>query len=61
MGIRTLLYAVCGLASFLIGASVAATGDRTMGIALMAIGLFFQVLALRSLRMAKARNAPGDM
>ncbi|WP_209347718.1 hypothetical protein [Pontixanthobacter sp. CEM42] len=61
MGIRTILYAICGLASFLIGAYNASAGERTLGIALMGIGLLFQVLALRGIRAARHQSSPGDM
>ncbi len=48
-----------GLIGFGAGAYLAATGERPLGIALMAMGLMFQVLTLRQLKLAKGRNA-GD-
>ena len=42
-----------GLVGFGVGAYLAATGDRTLGISLMAMGLMFQVLTLRQLRAAR--------
>jgi Zn-dependent membrane protease YugP len=48
-----------GLIGFGAGAYLAATGERPLGIALMAMGLVFQVLTLRQLKLAKRRNA-GD-
>ena len=47
------------LIGFGAGAYLAATGERPLGIALMAMGLVFQVLTLRQLKLAKRRNA-GD-
>ena len=44
---------IAGLVGFLAGAYLAATGERTVGIALMAMGLMFQVLTLRQLKMIK--------
>ena len=49
----TLAFIFAGLASFLVGAYLASSGDRESGIALMGVGLLFQVLALRQIKMAK--------
>ena len=38
------------------GAYLAATGNRTTGIALMSMGLIFQVLTLRQLKAAKKKD-----
>ena len=48
---------MAGLIAFGIGAYLAATGERTTGIALMAMGLIFQVLTLRQLKMAKSKGS----
>ena len=50
-GVLTLM--IAGLVGFGAGAYLAATGERPVGIALMAMGLMFQVLTLRQLRAAK--------
>jgi len=50
-GVLALL--IAGLVGFGVGAYLAATGERTTGIALMAMGLLFQVLCLRQLKMAR--------
>ncbi|WP_298466681.1 hypothetical protein [uncultured Erythrobacter sp.] len=44
---------IAGLVSFLVGGYLAATGERSIGIALMGMGLIFQVLTLRQLKMIK--------
>ena len=44
---------IAGFVSFGAGAYLAATGERTSGIVLMANGLIFQALTLRQLRAAK--------
>lgn len=44
---------IAGLVGFGAGAYLAATGERPLGISLMAMGLMFQVLTLRQLRAAK--------
>ena len=44
---------IAGFVSFGAGAYLAATGERTIGIVLMANGLIFQALTLRQLRAAK--------
>lgn len=49
----TLALMIAGLVGFGAGAYLAATGDRPLGISLMAMGLLFQVLTLRQLRAAK--------
>jgi len=45
-----------GLGGFGAGAYLAATGDRGFGIALMGMGLIFQVLTLRQLQLAKQKD-----
>jgi hypothetical protein len=50
-GVLTLM--IAGLVGFGAGAYLAATGERPVGIALMAMGMIFQVLTLRQLRAAK--------
>ncbi len=47
---RVLALMIAGLVGFLAGAYLAATGERPVGIALMGMGLIFQVLTLRQLR-----------
>jgi len=44
---------IAGLVGFGAGAYLAATGESPVGIALMAMGLIFQVLTLRQLRAGK--------
>ncbi len=44
---------IAGLVGFGAGAYLSATGERGVGIALMAMGLIFQVLTLRQLKLAK--------
>ncbi len=46
-------FAFAGLFGFGAGAYLSATGERTVGIVLMAAGLAFQMLALRQLKLAK--------
>ena len=48
---------IAGFVGFGAGAYLAATGERSTGIALMSMGLIFQVLTLRQLKMAKAANS----
>ena len=48
--------AIAGLVGFFAGAFLAATGNRTTGIALMSMGLIFQVLCLRQLKLAKKKD-----
>ncbi|MEO1647366.1 MAG: hypothetical protein AAFR32_00945 [Pseudomonadota bacterium] len=50
---------IAGLLGFAVGAYLAATGERPIGIALIAIGLTFQVLTLRQLRKAKGGSHAG--
>lgn len=52
----TLALMIAGLVGFLAGAYLAATGNRTTGIALMSMGLIFQVLTLRQLKLAKTKD-----
>lgn len=52
----TLALMITGLLAFAGGAWFAATGDRTIGIALMGVGLLFQVLTLRQLKLAKKKD-----
>ena len=51
---------IAGLVCFGAGAYLAATGERPLGISLMAMGLIFQVLTLRQLKMAKKQHLEGD-
>ena len=51
---------IAGLVGFGAGAWLAATGERPLGIGLMAMGLMFQVLTLRQLRLAKAQRHDGE-
>ena len=51
-----LALAFAGLIGFCAGAYIAASGDRALGVALMGMGLVFQALTLRQLRMAKAKD-----
>ena len=44
---------IAGLVGFGVGAYLAATGERPLGISLMAMGLIFQVLCLRQLKAAR--------
>ena len=48
-----LALAIAGLVGFLAGAYLAATGERTLGITFMGMGLMFQALTLRHLKKAK--------
>ncbi|MEM7779016.1 MAG: hypothetical protein AAF697_01345 [Pseudomonadota bacterium] len=50
-GILALMMA--GFIAFGAGAYLSATGESALGIALMAMGLIFQVLTLRQLRAAR--------
>ncbi len=52
----TIALAVAGLFCFLAGVYLAGEGNRTTGIALMSMGLIFQVLCLRQLRAAKKKE-----
>ena len=52
-----LVLMIAGFAGFGAGAWIAATDDRTLGIGLMAMGLIFQVLTLRQLKMARKKDA----
>ncbi|BDI61229.1 hypothetical protein [Qipengyuania nanhaisediminis] len=58
MNVGTIAMLIAGLFCFGVGAYLAATGNRTTGIALMAMGLIFQVLTLRQLK--SARRTHGD-
>jgi len=49
--------AIAGLVGFFAGAYLSATGERTLGIALMVMGLMFQVLTLRQLKLAKKKES----
>ncbi|MEL6541308.1 MAG: hypothetical protein AAFQ34_07870 [Pseudomonadota bacterium] len=49
----TLALMMAGLVSFCAGAYLAATGERAIGIVLMANGLIFQALTLRQLKAAR--------
>ena len=52
----TLALMIAGLVGFGAGAYLAATGERTTGIALMSMGLIFQVLTLRQLKAARTKD-----
>lgn len=54
-----ILLMVTGLAAFGAGAYLSATGGRELGIALMGVGLLFQVLTLRQMRIARKARARG--
>ena len=49
----TLALAFSGLLGFLMGAYIVTTGERPLGIVFMGMGLVFQVLALRQLKLAR--------
>ena len=49
----TIALMIAGLVGFGAGAYLAATHSHTTGIALMSMGLIFQVLTLRRLKLAK--------
>lgn len=49
----TLALMIAGLIGFGAGAYLAATGERPLGIMFMGMGLMFQALTLRQLRMAR--------
>ncbi len=51
-----LALAFAGLLGFCAGAYLAAQGDRALGVALMGMGLVFQALCLRQLRMARVKD-----
>ena len=57
MNASVLILMFAGLLGFGVGAYLAATGDRAEGIALMGMGLVFQVLTLRQLRMPKSKGS----
>lgn len=57
MSTGTLVMMVAGLAAFAAGAILAATGDRTLGIALMVAGLILQVLTLLRLKKHKKEGS----
>ena len=52
----TIALVFAGLVGFGSGAYIASTGERPLGISMMAMGLIFQVLALRQLRIAKKKE-----
>jgi hypothetical protein len=52
----TLAFMLAGLVGFFAGAYLAANGERPIGIAMMAMGLAFQVLTLRQLKLAKSKE-----
>ena len=56
----TIALAFAGLLGFLAGAYIASTGERTLGVALMGMGLVFQALCLRQLRIAKAADQANE-
>jgi len=53
----TLALMIAGFVSFGVGAYLAATGERNTGIILMGMGLVFQVLTLRQLKLARVGNS----
>jgi len=53
----TIALMIAGLVGFLAGAYLAATGERTTGIFLMAMGLVFQGVTLARLRAAKNKGS----
>lgn len=56
MNVGTIILAVAGLFCFLAGVYLAAEGNRTTGIALMSMGLIFQVVCLVQLKAAKNKG-----
>ena len=52
----TIALMIAGLVGFGVGAYLAAAGERTTGIALMSMGLIFQVLTLRQMKQAKKKD-----
>ncbi|MEM9574379.1 MAG: hypothetical protein AAF870_04010 [Pseudomonadota bacterium] len=59
MNVTTLPLMLAGMISFGVGAYLAATGERTIGIALMAAGLLFEVMTIRQLKVARQRDESG--
>ena len=53
-GVLALMMA--GFIAFGVGAYLAPTDSRMLGISMMGMGLLFQVLTLRQLRIAKAKG-----
>jgi hypothetical protein len=56
----TIALMIAGLVGFLAGAYLAAEGNRATGIALMSMGLIFQVLTLRQLKAARNTDTSKD-
>ncbi len=56
----TIALMIAGLVGFAAGAWIAATGNREVGIILMAGGLAFQMLTLMRLKRAKKRGELGE-
>ncbi len=54
----TIAFIMAGFIAFGVGAYLAATGERGLGVPFMGVGLIFQVLALRQIKNAK--KGPGD-
>jgi len=52
----TLALIMAGFIAFGAGAYIAATGDRGLGITFMGVGLIFQVLSLRQLKISKKEH-----
>ena len=52
----TLALIMAGFIAFGVGAYLAATGERGLGIPFMGVGLIFQVLSLRQIRLAKNKE-----
>lgn len=61
MNRSVLFLIVAGFVTFGAGAWVAASGERSVGIALMAAGLAFQVLSLARMRRARLSQKAGQM
>ena len=51
---------IAGLVGFGAGAYLSATGEREVGIVLMAAGLAFQILTLRQLKRARKGQGHAD-
>jgi len=48
---------IAGFVAFGAGAYLASSGDRMIGIVMMAVGLIFQVLTLRQMKLARHAQA----
>ena len=56
----TMALAIAGLVGLGSGVYLSTVGERSVGIALMAMGLIFQVLALRQLRNSRTGGSDGQ-